>query len=71
MGCSQYKRTLNQLTIAKALNYSVSTTDFTSVVSALIKYGLLQSIEPSLLKVSEDAENIILLNRGHPDRVKA
>lgn len=63
--------TLDEVTIAKALNYSVTTTDFTSVVSALIKYGLLQSIEPSLFKVSEDAENIILLSRGHPDRVKA
>ena len=64
-------RAVDEVTIAKTLGYSVATTDFTSVLSALIKYGLLQSIEPSLFKVSEDAENIILLSRGHPDRVKA
>ncbi len=64
-------RTVDEITIAKALSYSVSGTAFSSVISALIKYGLLQSIEPSLFKVSEDAENIILLSRGHLERIKA
>lgn len=62
---------LDEMTIAKALDYSVASKAFVSTISALTKYGLLKSIQPSLFKVSEDAENIILLSRGHPDRVRA
>lgn len=63
-------RALDEATIAKALDDCVTHTAFASTISALLKYGLLESVE-SLFKVSEDAENIILLSRGHPDRVRS
>lgn len=62
-------RALDEATIAKALSNRTHTA-FASTISALLKYGLLESVA-SLFKVSEDAENIILLSRGHPDRVRA
>lgn len=64
-------RAVNEQTIAKALSCCGTHTAFVSTISALTKYGLLESVAPSLFKVSENAENIILLTRGHPDRVRA
>lgn len=64
-------RAVDETTIAKALGDCVTHTAFASTISALLKYGLLESVELSLFKVSEDGENIILLSKGHPDRVRA
>ncbi len=57
-------RAVDEQTIAKALSCCGTHTAFVSTISALTKYGLLESVTPSLFKVSEDAENIIAQARG-------
>lgn len=62
---------MNKESIALAMGYTDVDEASTNAMSALNKYGLLTDIPPSLFKVSEDAENIILLPKGHPDRIRA
>ena len=62
---------MNKESIALAMGYASVDEAATNAMSALNKYGLLTNIPPSLFKVSEDAENIILLPKGHPDRIRA
>ncbi len=64
-------RAVSKEVIAKAMGYAEINEAFNNDIYALTKYGLLTSISPSLFKLSEDAENIILLNQGHPDRIRA
>jgi len=70
-----YEQECNQAmdkeSIALAMGYTGVDEASTNAISALNKYGLLTNISPSLFKVSEDAENIILLPKGHPDRIRA
>ncbi len=63
-------RAVDKETIAKTLGYGEVTGAAATVIAALTKYGLLESVGTQL-KVSEDAETIILLSRGHPEQVKA
>ena len=63
-------RATDKETIAKSLGYRGIDEASATIISTLTKYGLLESVG-SQLKVSKDAENIILLNKGHPDRVEA
>jgi hypothetical protein len=63
-------RAADKESIAKALGYGGINGAATTVIAALAKYGLLENAGTQL-KISEDAESIILLNRGHPDHVKA
>ena len=57
--------------VAAVFGLSLSDPALSCCIASLLKFGLLKSVGYQLFQVSENAENIILLSKGHPDRIAA
>lgn len=57
--------------IAEALGYSGLNGASTAIISALVKYGLLEPAGEDRFRVSADAVDILLHSKGHPERTAA
>ncbi len=57
--------------LAKAIGYNTLNGASISIISALSKYGLLESAGPDQLKISPEAVDIVLRHPGEPERVEA
>ena len=67
----QGNNTITPEIIAAVFGLSLSDQALSRCITSLLKFSLLKSVGHQLFQISENAENIILLSRGHPDRVAA
>lgn len=57
--------------IATAMGYSGMSGASARMISAVFQYGLFEQVEKDLLRISDDALNILLYERGNPQRLES